>query len=86
MYLNEKYGYKFREVKNHHELEAILKFTFGVDLINDQIANPMTGEAYFKLLEYEELSLARKNAREARWLSIGAIAIAIIAVFVEFFK
>ncbi len=65
MYLNEKYGYKFREVKNHHELEAILKFAFGVDLINDQIAYPMTGEAYFKLLEYEVIIIGKKECQRS---------------------
>lgn len=40
----------------------------------------LNAEYYFSLLEYEELTEARKNSREARWLSIAAIIIAVASL------
>ena len=45
----------------------------------------MTLDAYFKLIEHEELVSANKNAREARWFSIWAIIFSIIAIFASYF-
>ena len=84
-FLNETYGYRFVGANNHMQLQQILEFTFGVKNLRNDIPYPMTGEAYFKLLEYEELSLARKNAKEAKVMSIIAIMIAVLVGGLELF-
>lgn len=84
-YLNDTYDYEFRSHLEHTELEEIFEFTFGNRGLSNITPYPMKGEAYFRLLEYEELSEARKNAREARWLSIAAIIIAVFVGGMELF-
>ncbi len=85
-YLNDTYGYEFRKYIEHTELSEIFEFTLGYRNLGNTTPYPMKGEAYFKLLEYEELSEARKNAREARWLSIAAIVIALLVGGMELFR
>jgi len=42
-------------------------------------------DSYFKLLEHDELVLARENAKSARWFSIAAIAISFISLLTAFY-
>ncbi len=85
-HLNEKYGYDFRGIQNHPQLLTIFRFAINQQSVKNDIFYTFSGEAYFKLLEYQELSFARKNAREARILSIIAIIIAVIAGFLPYFN
>lgn len=43
----------------------------------------MLSVAYFNLAEMEELFEARRNAAEARWLSIGALALSLLAIITQ---
>jgi len=45
--------------------------------LDDLIHKPffLKADSYFKLLEHEELELARKSATSARWFSLGAITV-----------
>lgn len=45
----------------------------------------MSFDAHFKFIDYHELKFARENAREARHLSVKAIAISVGAVVVSIF-
>lgn len=46
----------------------------------------MTSELRLRLLDHEELVFARKNAREARWLSMVAIGIALATLLFSFWQ
>ncbi len=43
----------------------------------------MSFESYFKLIEHEELSEARRNAKIASWLAMTAIIISVFSVIVS---
>ncbi|UII32191.1 hypothetical protein LVD17_00030 [Fulvivirga ulvae] len=45
----------------------------------------MNIEAYFKLLEYEELQEARKSSRQAKVIAIFSILLTAIAILVQIF-
>lgn len=52
---------------------------------NSYSTNFFSLDSYLKYLEYQELQMARKNAREARLFSIGALIIALFSIYVTVF-
>jgi hypothetical protein len=46
----------------------------------DGTSRLLNAEYYFSLLDYEELTEARKNSREARWLAVIAILISVASL------
>lgn len=92
----EKNGFNFRDNNNYKDkhlrrLFPSLFFSPGsspnAPVDHDPIMDHSEGvrrhlrtEAYFQLLEYEELNEARASSRKAHWTAIFAIIISIIAM------
>ena len=58
----------------------------GSNFKDDHFQYVLTSDAFFKLIDYEELKEARKNAKNAFWFSITAIIIASITLIITIFK
>lgn len=90
-YLNSQgYSFKFNSNDDHIMLaygDIFINATGG-GVLSTIRNNPtynfhMTTEAYFRLLEYEELVEARRNALEAKRFSIAALAIAALSLLAQ---
>lgn len=81
---NNNIDYRDDILKNKKiKLEAIFVEVANMQFSCSDKKSIMSFESYFKLIEHEELSEARKNAREARWLAIIAIIISLISVLLS---
>jgi len=75
-YLEGK-GYKFKTEQEKRLLWNICRETFHIYYGEYKVQSYLNIEGYFKLLEYRELSEARKSSREAKTYAIAAILISI---------
>ncbi|MEM7549272.1 MAG: hypothetical protein AAF363_06350 [Bacteroidota bacterium] len=92
--LNKKYKYNINNIHLRHSLYPIFKFVFGNHDFNKEPHNNyiMSGEAYVRLLEYDELQEAREAsksanifARKANIFSLLAVVLALLTFFLQLF-
>ena len=84
-YLEDK-GYKFSTNEEKRLLKDLARETFFI-FVGDPSNRKyyLNVEGYFKLLEYRELSDARKSSKEAKKYAIAAIVISIITLAISIY-